>query len=95
MEDKKQLLKSLSSANTSSKKAAVTIPGAEAIKKLLKKTSAKQVVDVVLFASGIFLMYKFGKSAADTLDNQMPTEKSMLDMVKSMQGGPGMGPQPF
>ena len=37
-------------------------------------------------------MYKFGKSMAETIDNQMPTEKSMMEMMKGMQGGPGMPP---
>ena len=83
-DDKKQLLKSLSSAQPASKKSSVTLPGAETLKKLMKKTSAKQIVDVVLFSTGIYLMYRFGKSAADSLENQMPTEKSMLDMVKGM-----------
>ena len=41
MDDKKQLLKSLSSAQPASKKSAVSIPGAETIKKLMKKASAK------------------------------------------------------
>ena len=40
-------------------------------------------------------MYRFGKSAADTIDNQMPTEKSMMDMMKQMQGPPGMPPPPM
>ena len=95
MDEKQQLLKSLASNKGATKKSAATIPGAETLKKLMKKASAKQVVDVVLFSAGIYLMYKFGKSAADSLENQMPTEKSMLEMVKGMQGGPGMGPSPF
>ena len=41
-------------------------------------------------------MYKFGKGVAETIDNQMPTEKGMMDMMKSMQGGPGgMMPPPM
>ena len=40
------------------------------------------MVDLVLFSAGIYLMYKFGKTVAESLDNQMPTEKSMMDMMK-------------
>ena len=39
------------------------------------------------FSIGIYLMYKFGKEVAETIDNQMPTEKGMMDMMQSMQGG--------
>jgi hypothetical protein len=39
-------------------------------------------------------MLRFGKSVAETIDNQMPTEKGMMDMMRSMQGGPGMPPPP-
>jgi hypothetical protein len=68
----------------------------DAVKKALKNTKSKQVVDLVLFTAGIYLMFKFGKSVADTIDNQMPTEKSMMDMMRSMQGGaPGMPPAPM
>ena len=50
-------------------------------------------MDVAVFAVGIYLMYKFGQTVADSIDNQMPTEKSMMDMMKSMQpGGAGMPP---
>ncbi len=61
------------------------IPGSEKLTKAIKNTKPKLVVDVVLFAAGIFLMYKFGKIVAEELDNQMPTEKSMMEMMKSMQ----------
>ena len=63
------------------------------MKKSLGKTSPKQALDIVLFAAGIYVMYRFGKSVADTIDNQMPTEKSMMEMMKQMQG-PGMMPPP-
>lgn len=84
--ENKQLLKSLSqgkgSAPSGSRKLALNIPGFEALKKQLAKTGKKQMVDVVLFSAGIYLMYRFGKHVAETLDNQMPTEKSMMDMMK-------------
>ena len=63
--------------------------------KIVKDTNKKQVFDGMLFAVGIYLMYQFGKSVAETIDNQMPTEKSMMDMMKSMQGPPGMPPPPM
>ena len=94
MADNKQLLKSLSQGKQSSKGISVQVPGLDVIKKMLKKTSPKQVVDVVIFSAGIYLMYKFGKSVAETIDNQMPTEKGMMDMMKNMQG-PGMPPAPM
>lgn len=61
-----------------------TIPGLETLKKSLNKASPKQIVDVVLFTAGIYLMYKFGKTVAEELDSKMPTEKSMMDMMKEM-----------
>ena len=47
----------------------LTIPGLEAMKKLLGKTSKKNAIDMVLFSAGIYLMYRFGKSVADSIDN--------------------------
>jgi hypothetical protein len=29
-------------------------------------------------------MFKWGKSVADTIDNQMPTEKGIMEMMKGM-----------
>jgi hypothetical protein len=52
------------------------------------------VVDVAIFGVGIYIMYRFGKSVAETIDNQMPTEKGMMDMMRNM-GGPGMPPSPL
>ena len=53
--------------------------------KLLKNTKPKVVIDLVLFSAGILLMYKFGKMVAEELDNQMPSEKGMIEMMKTMQ----------
>jgi hypothetical protein len=39
------------------------------LSKYFKKTSKKQVIDVLLFSAGIYIMFKWGKSAADTIDN--------------------------
>eukprot|EP00347_Sterkiella_histriomuscorum_P020060 403339252 len=95
--DNKQLLKQLSSgkAQPASSSRKLNLPGFDALKKQLGKASPKQVVDLVLFSAGIYLMYKFGKTVAESLDNQMPTEKSMMDMMKQMQGPPGMPPPPM
>ena len=41
------------------------------------------------------LIYKYGKGMAEAIDNQMPTEKSMMEMMKGMQGGPGGMPPPM
>ena len=78
--DNKMLLKSLQSGKDTSKQGSskVTIPGLATLKKTLGKASPKQLVDVALFSCGIYLMYKFGKYAADSLDSQMPSEKAML-----------------
>lgn len=96
MDNNKQLLKQLTQGKGGDRKSSgLKIPGLEPLKKALGKTSGKQLVDVVLFSAGIYIMYKFGKSVADTIDNQMPTEKSMMEMMKSMQGGPGMPPPPM
>ena len=96
MESNKQLLKSL----TYGKGAAATKESAlskmrDTLRKNLKNVKPKQMVDMTIFAVGIFLMYKFGKAVAETIDNQMPTEKSMMDMMRQMQGPPGMPPPPM
>ena len=106
--ENKQLLKQLSSAGTGKATSAPAgkgasgvlsklkaIPGVEQVSKAAKNTKPKQVVDVVIFSVGIYLMYKFGRSVAETIDNQMPTEKSMMEMMRSMQGPPGMPPPPM
>ncbi|CDW84043.1 UNKNOWN [Stylonychia lemnae] len=96
--DKKDIMRQYTSAkgaSASKKSFSVNIPGLDTLKKNLEKTSTKQVVDLVLFSAGIYLMYRFGKSVADSLDSQMPTEKSMMDMMKQMQGPPGMPPAPM
>lgn len=83
MDSNKQALKQLSFGKAAEKKSAgITIPGLESIKKSLGKTGPKQIIDLVLFSAGIYIMYKFGKSVADTIDNQMPTEKGMMEMMK-------------
>lgn len=45
------------------------LPGTEHLNKALKNIKPKMVVDIVLFTTGILLMYKFGKLAAEELDN--------------------------
>lgn len=91
MDSNKQLLKSLTQGKTAAKQSSFQIPGLESLRKVLKNTKSKQVIDLAIFSVGIYLMFKFGKTVAETIDNQMPTEKSMMDMMKSMQG-PGMMP---
>ena len=58
------------------------LPGVEPLAKAMKTTKPKQYVDICIFAVGIYLMYRFGKAVADQIDLQMPTEKSMMDMMK-------------
>lgn len=97
MESNKKLLQSLSagkSGSSSSKFSLPAIPGLAALKKQLKGTKPKQVVDIVVFSATIYAMYFFGKKIADSLDSQMPTEKSMMDMMKQM-GPQGMGGAPM
>lgn len=53
------------------------------------------MVDVTLFVAGIFVMYKWGKSMAETIDGYMPTEKNTLEMMKNAQGGMGGLPSPM
>lgn len=105
MEANKQLLKSLSqgkgaqankgSALQQMMGALKAVPGVEQLQKNLKNTKPKQVIDMTIFAIGIYLMYKFGKAVAESIENQMPSEKSMMDMMRQMQGPPGMPPPPM
>ena len=71
------------------------IPGIGQLQKAAKGTKPKQMVDLAIFTVGIYLMYKFGKTMAESIDNQMPTEKGMMDMMRGMQGPPGMPPPPM
>ena len=84
-QNNKQLLKSLTQAGNAS--SGFSKPNAisklrEAMLKQMKTVKSKQVVDVTFFAIGILVMYKFGKLLAETIDNQMPSEKSMMDMMR-------------
>jgi len=67
--DTKQFLKSLTQGSSADTKSKLAIPGLDLVKKALKKTSKKQIVDVALFSAGIYVMFKFGKSVAETIDN--------------------------
>ncbi len=92
MADNAKLLKSLSGKGSANKGSAVDgmlsalkkVPGVSDISKSFKAAKPKQMVDLAIFTLGIYLMYRFGKAVAETIDNQMPTEKSMIDMMKSM-----------
>ena len=86
--ENKALLQQLTQSKEASRSSKVAIPGMAQLKKALGKTSSKQVVDLALFSAGIYLMYKFGKSVAESIDNQMPSEKSMMEMMKGGMGGP-------
>jgi hypothetical protein len=58
------------------------LPGVGQAQKAMKNVKPKQMVDLTIFAVGIYIMYKFGKAVGDAIDNQMPTEKSMMDMMR-------------
>ncbi len=45
------------------------IPGLANLQKTIKNTKPKQVVDITIFAAFIYLMYRFGKVAAEQIDN--------------------------
>lgn len=89
-----QLLKKLAEGKVeSSASKSFTVPGLESVKKVFAKTSKKQAIDIALFSLGIYVMFKFGKSLGDKIDEQMPTEKGVMDMMRGMQGG--MPPSPM
>lgn len=71
--DNTKTLKAISAAKgTGAKASAVStwlaklknVPGAEALRKGIKATKPKQVIDITIFAVGIYVMYKFGQSVA-------------------------------
>ena len=45
------------------------VPGVEKLQNTLKGTKPKQYVDIAIFTLGIYLMYRFGKAFAETIDN--------------------------
>ena len=47
----------------------------------MRKPQAKTAFDVALFGMTCFVILKFGKSIAETLDANCPTEKSIMDMM--------------
>ena len=96
MEANKQLLKSLAQGSTSgaSKPNALTKMRDQMMKQL-KAVKGKQVADIAMFTVGIVVMYKFGRALAEVIDNQMPSEKSMMEMMRSYGGAPGMPPPPM
>lgn len=103
MADNAKLLKALSGKPSANKDSGVAsmmaklknVPGVNQITKSIQAAKPKQAFDLAIFTLGIYLMYRFGKAVAETIDNQMPTEKSMMDMMKGMQGAPGMPPPPM
>lgn len=61
------------------------IPGIKKMKAMFGKANSKQAVDLAVFAAALYVMYYCGNQIAEKLDNQVPTEKQMLDMMKQMQ----------
>ena len=55
------------------------------VKDALGGTSRKQWVDITLFVGGIYVMYKFGQTLSDQIDNLMPNEEQMQKMIQEMQ----------
>ena len=96
MESNKQYLKSLSMGGSAPQKQPNALSKIrQATMKHLKTVKAKQVADVTLFAAAIFIMYQFGRVIGNAIDNQMPSEKSMMDMMRQYGGAPGMPPPPM
>jgi len=64
----------------------------KSLKSFLKqKTRRKQAFTALTFSVAVLLMWKFGKDISDSIENQMPTEKKMLEMMKEMQAQQQMG----
>ena len=47
----------------------------------MKQPSAKMAFDAALFGVTCFVIIKYGKKLAETLDENCPTEKSIMDMM--------------
>jgi hypothetical protein len=45
------------------------------------------MVDVALFSASIYLILKFGKKVGETIENELPTEQKMLEMIQQQSGG--------
>lgn len=45
----------------------------------------------MLFTGLVYLMWNYGKAAGETIENQMPTEKKMMEMMREMQMQQQMG----
>ena len=51
----------------------------------------RQMIDIAAFTLGAFLIYRFGKTLGDAIDNELPTEKKMLELINQQSMGPGGG----
>ena len=65
------------------------LPGYSFFYKTFGQISAKQYLDISLFCGGVFVLYKHGNTISGALDNIMPNEQKMNEMVKEMQNQPG------
>ena len=47
----------------------------------MREPSAKMAFDAALFGVTVFVIMKYGKKLADTMDESCPSEKSMLEAM--------------
>ena len=88
--EKSTVLKQLTQGKET--KAKMAIPGLENARKVLSKVNKKQVLDIALFSAALYTMYYFGKTISDSLEEQMPSEKNVMEMMKQAGAAPGLPP---
>ena len=54
------------------------------VKDTVGNVSKKQWLDIGLFVGGIYCMYKFGGVVSEQIDNFMPNEEQMQQMMQEM-----------
>ena len=66
----------------------------EYIKKNFKelKKYRKDIGKLLVFWTGAFLMYRYGPSFAQYIEEQLPTEEKMMKMLQEMEAQGAMGP---
>ena len=81
----KQKQQSLNSKSTRAGGSVFTkIPGYKLFQSTFGQISAKQYLDISLFCGGMWVMYKYGNTISKSIDEIMPNEQKMNEMIKEM-----------
>ncbi len=49
------------------------------------------MMNIGFFFGAMIIMWKYGKTMSDSVENQIPTEKKMMELMREMQAQQMMG----